>query len=165
MDDMNDNRVAVTKLLSMLGGANPAFRREAATQLGLMLPRSKKVIRALGMALNDKDNEVAQRAGIALFSYGVGCKLVITAVINALEHSDVCVRRVAAGILFLLGPDPESKSALPVLEQLVNDPDASLRGWARQALNSIKGSCDLHDHRTILRGSPQRDFPDPDVTI
>lgn len=131
MDDSQN----VTELLHLLADADVLVRRKAAMQLGMIFPISEAVILAFGTAINDKDSEVAQHAGIALFSCGDKSKLVVLDVIKALQHPDVCVRRVAAGILYMVGPD--AKNAIPQLISLKGDNDECLRGWVDQALKSI----------------------------
>lgn len=135
MDSLSYDHQVIAELLRLLTDANPVLRREAALQLSVIKPQNEQVICALGIALNDDDWEVGRRAGIGLFCYGANCKRILPDVVKALQHSDICVRRVAAGILYMIGPD--AVTAVPVLETLVTDSDQLLRGWVTQALESI----------------------------
>ncbi len=138
MVDQQDDDPAVTELIRLLNDVSPLVRREAVSELHYLSPQSKNVISAMGNAINDVDKEVAEGAGIALVGhYGAKCRIVIPSIIKALQHPEITIRRVAAGILSLIGP--EARDAVPFLESLEKDPDTLLRLWVSAALQSIKG--------------------------
>ena len=89
-------------------------------------------------ALRERGQDVNQRikAVRALSNVGNAHEAAIPAISNALEDPNVEVR--AEAVLALLKSGPNSKAAIPKLQQLnQSDPEAKVRGYAEKAIAKI----------------------------
>ncbi len=78
-----------------LADPDPNIRRQAATALGNMLPRSRAAVPRLALSLQDKSPEVRRAACRALTSLGPHASGAIAQVIEALRDADMEVRFAA----------------------------------------------------------------------
>ena len=99
---------------------------------------TRETIDALAHALNDPDSDVRLSAGVTLFIANTAARNIVPQLINALDHSDVRVCRLAAACLSNLGAD--AQAAVPRLQQLGEAADGQLRSWVAEAIGEIE--CD-----------------------
>jgi HEAT repeat protein len=126
-------------LVNALRNDSVQVRRGAAQALGESSfeeseqKASDLVVAALGASLKDPDLETQVSAARALGQPGL--KSAVPALVEALEGSNVDLRRAAVVALGRIGP--EASPALPALKGLLDDKNALVRGAARRALKEL----------------------------
>jgi HEAT repeat protein len=126
-----DARMAATALIQLLSDENTLLRRWAAAALGEIGPTAPSAIPALIEAL--RENDVKNRAVTAAALQKMGSRAV-PRLIEALRHADANVRRHAAQTL---SKNPAGREAVPILRELVCDPDVMVAEAACDALRRL----------------------------
>src|SRR5438552_4126155 len=84
------------KRLGTLKDPDPKIRQESIYHLARSVVHVEDVVASIANALEDEDVEVCREAAVALFMFGARAKTVTPAIIAALRHPDLIVRRAAA---------------------------------------------------------------------
>ena len=116
------------------------LRRDAVLMSRTRLLNNEQVREALQNALNDKDERVVLAAAKVLKKTEIIYALTskdISEIASVLNNENPDIR--ARGCRTLMNIGPHSFSALPALKELaVNDPDSTVRGYAKQAIARIE---------------------------
>jgi len=108
------------------------FVRNSLTKLG---PAAKEAIPTLTNALHGPDGMLRWDAGRILAKVYPDCPELLPAVMKDLKSTHVITRRFAGLVLSDLGQI--AKPAIPALKEALNDPDATVRSRAAEALKEI----------------------------
>jgi HEAT repeat protein len=114
-------------------------RRVAVRRLAVMVllgfgRKAKPVLPELLAELDDKDDEAAVEAALAVSVIEPRAECV-PPLVRGLKAPDPRLRQGAASVLQRLGP--VAKDAVPALEAAMKDPDPDIRQWAGSALRAI----------------------------
>jgi hypothetical protein len=119
--------------LEQFRDADPKFRAEAVTALGVLGETNKELIPVLVTALKDKHDAVGAKASKALGSLGPDVVPVLMEVLTD-KTSTAAVRR-AADTMHRIGPG--AKAAVPLLAKALKTDDWSVRLSCVRALGSV----------------------------
>lgn len=120
-------------LIKILSDPQPGVRLVAASRLRSLNAQALPAVDALGKALSDEDERVRTVAAEALTRIGL---LAVPTLGEQLSSKDVNARKLALACLGGLGT--AAKSELAKIEKLQQDPDATVRGAAKELAERLK---------------------------
>jgi hypothetical protein len=135
-------------LAQALRDSDVRLRRHAALALSVLASRwyepsesplnTRSALRTLIAALRDTDGSVRAWSAQAIGEIGPAGALAVPELIVLLSNVEEGSRNSAC--IALRGIGPRAKDAIPALENALLDPSPDVRGFARRALDSIKGT-------------------------
>ncbi len=147
------NKRAVEPLIKALGDPDSYVRRDAAEALGRL--GNKRAVEPLITRLSDSNSNIRSNAAQALERLGATKEQIVAGYIEALDSSDLDVRRDAARILGELG----NKRAVEPLINRLSDSNSNIRSNAAQALKKLNAA----KKQMVVGYVEALDSPDLDV--
>ena len=126
---------AVPRLIEELGGTPRESRLRAASALSEFGRHARPAIPALVRCLVDKDSKVAGYAALSLGRLTLEPDMVVPALTNVLQSTNLGLRNCSALALGYFGE--KATSAVPHLQLLLDDPAEKVRKTATNSIRQI----------------------------
>lgn len=156
--DLTAARQVMTHFIPRLQDQDAQQRRTACAVLGSLGPVAKPAVPALIAAGHDPDELVRRNALMALATIGIPSPPIVAALLEGLRDSSSLVRQTA--VTQFAFTVPLTQPVIMALTPLLNDPNRSIAGLVRSALEKAKpgDTAQLESLGMMVQHSAARDY-------